>query len=54
MQREADIIDKAVETVLDAKDLGGLELRSGDLGGKVGTKEMSEAIQKEVKKLLGA
>jgi 3-isopropylmalate dehydrogenase len=54
MHREADIIDKAVEKVLDAKNLGGLELRSGDLGGKVGTKEMSEAIQKEVKKLLEA
>jgi 3-isopropylmalate dehydrogenase len=54
MNREADIIDKAVEKVLDAKDIGGLELRSGDLGGKVGTKEMSEAIQKEVKRLLEA
>lgn len=54
MHREAEIIDKAVEKVLDAKDLGGLELRSGDLGGKVGTKEMSEAIQQEVKKLLEA
>jgi 3-isopropylmalate dehydrogenase len=54
MHREADIIDKAVEKVLDAKDLGGLELRSGDLGGKVGTKEISEAIQKEVKRLLEA
>lgn len=54
MHREAAIIDKAVEKVLDAKDLGGLELRSGDLGGKVGTKEMSEAIQQEVKKLLEA
>ena len=54
MHREADIIDKAVETVLDAKDIGGLELRSGDLGGKVGMKEMSQAIQKEVKRLLEA
>ena len=54
MHREAEIIDKAVEKVLDAKDIGGLELRSGDLGGKVGTQEMSEAIQQEVKKLLEA
>lgn len=54
MHREADIIDKAVEKVLDAKDLGGLELRTGDLGGKAGTKEMSEAIQQEVKRLLEA
>ena len=52
MHREADIIEKAVETVLDAKADGGLEVRTGDLGGKAGTKEMSEAIQQTVKKLL--
>lgn len=52
--REAEIVEKAVEQVLNAKDVGGLGLRSGDLGGKAGTKEMSEAIQNEVKKLLKA
>lgn len=52
MHREADIIEKAVETVLDTQADGGLEVRTGDLGGKAGTKEMSEAIQQTVKKLL--
>ncbi|KAL1586225.1 hypothetical protein WHR41_05405 [Cladosporium halotolerans] len=54
MYHEAEVVEKAVEKVLDAKDIGGLGLRSGDLGGKAGTKEMSEAIQSEVKKLLKA
>jgi 3-isopropylmalate dehydrogenase len=52
MHREADIIEKAVETVLDTKADGGMEIRTGDLGGKAGTKEMSEAIQQTVRKLL--
>ena len=52
MHREADIIDKAVEKFLDTKADGGLEIRTGDLGGKAGTKKMSEAIQQMVRKLL--
>ena len=51
MHQEADIIDAAVAKVLDSKSVGGLELRSGDIGGKVGTKEMSEAIQEQVRNL---
>lgn len=52
MHREADIIDKAVEKTLDNKELGGVGVRTGDLGGKAGTKEMSEAVQQMVRKLL--
>lgn len=52
MHREADIVDKAVEKVLDTKADGGLEVRTGDLGGKAGTKEMSDAIQTTVRELL--
>lgn len=52
MHREADIVERAVERCLDTKADGGLEVRTGDLGGKAGTKEMSEAIQGEVRKLL--
>ena len=52
MHQEADVIESAVARVLDSKDDGGLEVRTGDLGGKAGTKEMSEAIQGEVKRLL--
>ena len=52
MHREADIIDKAVEKCLDTKAKGGLEIRTGDLGGNAGTKEMSETIQQKVKMML--
>ena len=51
MHREANIIEKAVERCLDTKEDGGLEIRTGDLGGKAGTIEMSEAIQGQVRKL---
>ncbi|KAF2773223.1 3-isopropylmalate dehydrogenase [Teratosphaeria nubilosa] len=54
MHREAEVVEKAVEKVLDNKTDGGLEVRTGDLGGKAGTKEMSEAIQSEVRRLLQA
>ncbi|KAH9817781.1 Isopropylmalate dehydrogenase-like [Teratosphaeria destructans] len=52
MHREAEVVEKAVQKVLDNKTDGGLEVRTGDLGGKAGTKEMSEAIQSEVRRLL--
>ncbi|EME83329.1 uncharacterized protein MYCFIDRAFT_38728 [Pseudocercospora fijiensis CIRAD86] len=52
MHREADVIEDAVAKVLDAKKDGGLEVRTGDLGGKATTKDMSEAIQGEVRRLL--
>ncbi|KAK5175836.1 uncharacterized protein LTR77_000976 [Saxophila tyrrhenica] len=52
MHREADIVEKAIEKVLDSKADGGLEIRTGDLGGKAGTKEMSEAIQNTVREML--
>lgn len=52
MHREADIVEEAVAKVLDSKADGGLEIRTGDLGGKATTKDMSEAIQGEVKRLL--
>lgn len=52
MHREADAIEAAIAKVLDSKADGGLEVRTGDLGGKAGTKEMSEAIQQEVRRAL--
>jgi len=54
MHHEAHVVEKAVEKVLDSKADGGLEVRTGDLGGKAGTKEMSEAIQSEVRRLFHA
>ena len=52
MHREADAVEKAVERCLDTKEDGGLEIRTGDFGGKANTKDMSDAIQGEVRKLL--
>lgn len=52
MHSEADSIEEAVAKVLDSKADGGLEIRTGDLGGKATTRDMSEAIQTEVKRLL--
>lgn len=52
LTREADIVEQAVEKVLNSKADGGLEIRTGDLGGKAGTREMSDAIQGEVRRLL--
>ncbi|KAK5110550.1 hypothetical protein LTR62_005742 [Meristemomyces frigidus] len=43
---------EAVANVLDSKAEGGLEVRTGDLGGQADTREMSEAIQGEVGRLL--
>jgi 3-isopropylmalate dehydrogenase len=41
---EAATIERAVEKVLDAKDIGGLQVRTGDLGGKASTKEVGDAV----------
>ncbi|SMR51941.1 unnamed protein product [Zymoseptoria tritici ST99CH_3D1] len=53
MEREAGLVEEAVGRVLDSKADGGLEVRTGDLGGKATTRDMSEAIQREVSRLLG-
>lgn len=37
-------IERAVELCLDSKDVGGLEIRTGDLGGKASTIEMGRAV----------
>ena len=52
MHREADVIERAVEKCIDTKADGGLEIRTGDFGGKAGTREMSDAIQDQVRKML--
>ncbi|RVX71969.1 3-isopropylmalate dehydrogenase [Exophiala mesophila] len=41
---DALAIEQAVEKVLDGKDIGGLEIRTGDLGGKSTTKEVGDAV----------
>ncbi|KAL6244642.1 3-isopropylmalate dehydrogenase [Rhinocladiella similis] len=44
LHAEATAIEAAVEKILDGKDIGGLEIRSGDLGGKATTTEMGDAV----------
>ena len=41
---QADLIEKAVTKVLDGKDLGGYDLRTRDLGGEAGTKEVGDRV----------
>lgn len=52
MNEEALAIERAVEKVLDAKDIGGLEVRTGDLGGKANTKQVGDAICETLRGLL--
>ena len=44
MIEEAVLIERAVEKVLDGKDIGGLEIRTGDLGGKANTVQVGDAV----------
>jgi len=44
LEKQAQLIETAVRKALDTKDTGGLELRTTDLGGKVGTKEVGDKI----------
>ncbi|TLD31875.1 3-isopropylmalate dehydrogenase [Venturia nashicola] len=51
---EATLIEKAVEKVLDGKDIGGLEIRTGDLGGSATTSEVGDAVCRVLKELLAS
>lgn len=44
MYEAADAIEAAVEKTLDAKDIGGFEIRTADLGGCAKTSEMGDAV----------
>ncbi|KAG6830321.1 3-isopropylmalate dehydrogenase [Tricholoma furcatifolium] len=52
LDRPAKSIEAAVRKVLDAPELGGLGLRTKDLGGNVGTKELGDRIVDTLKTLL--
>ena len=54
MYKEADAIDAAVQKVLDGQDLGGLEIRTGDLGGSATTSDVGDAVCNVLKDLLGS
>ena len=52
MNEEALAVEAAVEKVLDGKDIGGLEIRTGDLGGKATTKEVGDAVCEALENIL--
>jgi 3-isopropylmalate dehydrogenase len=52
LYKEADAVDAAVTKVLDAMDIGGLEIRTGDLGGKASTCEVGDAVCSVLQRLL--
>ncbi len=52
LEKQAQLIETAVRKALDAKNAGGLELRTADLGGNVGTKEIGDKIVEILKTLL--
>jgi 3-isopropylmalate dehydrogenase len=53
LYKEADAIDAAIERVLNSKSMGGLEIRTGDLGGTAGTSEFGDAVCEVLKEILG-
>ena len=52
LEKPAKAIENAVRKVLDLPEAGGLGLRTADLGGKVGTKELGDWIVDILKTLL--
>ncbi|TFK55585.1 3-isopropylmalate dehydrogenase [Heliocybe sulcata] len=52
LEKEAKAIEDAVRKVLDKESIGGLGLRTKDLGGNLGTKEMGDQIIQVLKTLL--
>ena len=42
--QEAELIEKAVQKVLDSKDTGGFDYRTKDLGGDKGTKAVGDKV----------
>jgi 3-isopropylmalate dehydrogenase len=54
MTDEADLIERAVTQVLDAKEAGGLGVRTADLGGTASTSEVGDAVCETLKTMLAA
>lgn len=49
---QAELIEQAVKKVLDAKDIGGHDLRTKDLGGESSTSEIGDAVVQVLEELL--
>ena len=54
LQKEAQAVEDAVRKVLDDKDIGGLGLRTADLGGTVTTRALGDAVVQQLGVLLQA
>lgn len=52
LEKPAKAIEDAVRKVLDTPDMGGLGLRTADLGGNVRTAEIGDRVIAELKKIL--
>jgi len=52
LEKQAQLVETTVRKALDAKNAGGLELRTADLGGNVTTKEIGDKIVELLKTLL--
>jgi 3-isopropylmalate dehydrogenase len=52
MYDDADAVEAAVGKVLDSKERGGLEIRTGDLGGVARTSEVGDAVCRVLKEML--
>ena len=48
---EADLIEKAIKKVLDGPELGGYDLRTKDLGGEAGSKEVGDRVVQVIEEL---
>lgn len=52
LEKPAKVIEDAVRKVLDTTSLGGLGLRTADLGGKASTKDIGDSVVAAVRQLL--
>ncbi|KAK7208294.1 Isopropylmalate dehydrogenase-like domain-containing protein [Myxozyma melibiosi] len=52
MKAEGLAVEAAVRKVLDSKDIGGYDVRTGDLGGTASTSDVGDAVVKALKEIL--
>jgi len=52
LERQAQIIERAVKRALDSKETGGLELRTRDLGGNASTQDVGDKVVEIIQSLL--
>ncbi|KAH6679901.1 3-isopropylmalate dehydrogenase [Plectosphaerella plurivora] len=54
MKAQADAVDEAVRVVLDSREAGGREIRTGDIGGQNTTAEVGDAVAAALAEILAA